>query len=797
MLKKTFFFLLIPGLVLVFADVGKVFEFEPPRIVDGVVVMNGCRSARDGFAPMVAEKPVHLALPLGHEAVSFAVSYNGLTELSGEYHVKPYIPSFDISKGPHPETGKIRSAAYNTNAFLPEAKRSGWFTTQYKCGIPIFTTSLNPVQYNAVTGKIKYYTSIAISVQTQPAQRAALPVVCTPFTKSLLQTLVDNKEDVAAIPNTQKDEDDYEFLIITPETLKDSWNTFIDFNARRCMQTKVETIQYISSNSTGVDLQEKVRTFIKKQYTDHRIVYVILGGDVTSNANNIPYRKFHARMYDHHVSPDRYIDEENLKADMYYSTLDGDWKGSNSTYGLPGTEDMFWEVYTGRFPVDNTTDLTNMINKTIKYSEQPVIDEVMNLFLVGNFMWGDYGVDVYGGDYVEQFLGVCTEHGYTTHGWTASDWTIDRLYDKTGNWSVSQFRSKVNSLKPTWIDHMGHGNNTFSFNETNTGVTNSNYQNDGTNANYFVIVTSACYPGNFSYSDCLLEQFVKIENGAVACIGCSNSSWGDDDGTNGSTQRPYRYMHDAIANPAKRIHYLEMMHALSKEDQSDIVLNTDINTAPYFGSISYCCYETNVLGDPALSIWTTKPMTYTDLPDYTATATEFTMKTPPYSWVALLDENGDFITTQLTGYVYDADASFVVQDSTCKINDDLYKNYVANNPGKKIKVRIKAHNYLPYEKEVEVTTGIFADNSGTLPANYSIRSFGKFVRVSYTLTNEELITVSIYNSKGALVKELINSKQGAGNHSIDINSENFSNGIYYCKLNTVRDQSVKKFFITR
>jgi len=112
-------------------------------------------------------------------------------------------------------------------------------------------------------------------------------------------------------------------------------------------------------------------------------------------------------------------------------------------------------------------------------------------------------------------------------------------------------------------------------------------------------------------------------------------------------------------------------------------------------------------------------------------------------------------------------------------------------------VRLKAHNYLPYEKDVDVTTGIFADNSGKLLANYSIRSFGKYMRIDYSLINDELITVSLYNSKGALVKELVNGRQGAGKHSVNINTENFSNGIYYCKLGTVKDQSVKKFYITR
>ena len=154
--------------------------------------------------------------------MSFKVEYGAPTLLDGEYYLKPFIPNVSLSKGPRPELRKIKSAADETNEFLPAAVRSNWFTTQYKNGIPIFLTSLNPVQYNAVSGKIQYFKEISITVRTQPAKRATLPVVCNPFTKSLLQTLVDNKEAVSDLPVSQKEADDYEYLIITTDALKNS-----------------------------------------------------------------------------------------------------------------------------------------------------------------------------------------------------------------------------------------------------------------------------------------------------------------------------------------------------------------------------------------------------------------------------------------------------------------------------------------------------------------------------------------------------------------------------------------------
>jgi hypothetical protein len=627
---------------------------------------------------------------------------------------------------------------------------------------------------------------------------ASAPYVCNNFVKGQLQMLVDNKEAIAELPHTMKDPDDYEYLIITYDGIKDNWTSFVEFNERRCMRSKIETIQNIRANVTGADDQDKMRNFIKAEYTAHKIVYVMLGGDVTSNTNNIGYRRFCAKFYDHHISPDRYNDKKNLAAEMYYSTLDGDWKGSNSTYGEPGTEDMFWDVYACRFPVRSSTELSNCINKTINYSESPVTNEVTNIFLVGNYLWTNSGVEVYGGDHMDEFLNTCNRNNYTTQGFPTSVWDVSELYDRDNNgWAVGTFRNRVNSFKPTWIEHLGHGNTSYAFQESNSGVTDSYYQNNGTNANYFILTTGACYPGNFP-SDCILERFLKIKNGAVAVQGFMDSGLEDDDGTDGVGQRIRRFFHDAIFNPTKRIHYLEMASGLSKEVNAEIVTNPNIETPPYFGALRFIAYQLNFLGDPALSFWTDTPKEWTALPEHNVGANEFTMKTPPYTWVALCNANDSIITTQLTGYTYDADVSFTVSDSTVKIDDDIYKNYVKDHPGEKLKVRIKAHNYLPFEAEVDITTGINSPkNLSNLSFKNFIGSLGIIFRVNYTLAASDYVNISLYNSKGVLVKTLVNKYQKAGSHHVDMSSSEVSNGIYYCKLTTDNFQKTRKLVVTK
>ena len=581
------------------------------------------------------------------------------------------------------------------------------------------------------------------------------------------------------IPSAEaKDADDYEYLIVTTEALKNGWNDFVEFNKRRCLRTKLQTIDYIKANIQGVDDADKLRNYIKQEFTDHNIVYVLLGGD------DIPVREFRAEFYDNIYSPDNFYDIKEIAADMYYSCLDGDWKEANQYYGEPGTEDMYCEVYVSRLPVDNITDLDNIVNKVIQYSENPVEDQITN-----NLLAADLNVD----RYLEEFMGTCNANGYTTIGFPPSEWATTRLYDKNGDWTIDQFRDTVNSLKPTWIDFMGHGTASLVFNETNAGVTNDNYQNNGTNANYFIIYTPSAYSGKFTESDCILEEFINLQNGAIACIGCSEMGMGDLDSTDSPVQRVQRYFHDALFN--KKIHYLEMMNAYSKEINTDIIVNSDIQTPPYYGSMRFAVYQVNVLGDPALSVWTDTPKELTQPFEWAATPDKFTMKTPPFTWVALADiSSGEIFTTQLTGFNAAADNSFVPEDSICEITDDDYKDYVAINHF--AKVYIKAHNYLAKSFDIQFNPGIINFNEKVIK-QYSVKSIKGKILIYFTLLSKEIVTISVYNSKGTLANTMVNKYQNSGKYSVAFKSDDFCNGIYYIKLSTGNNTLVRKAVVIK
>jgi len=654
---------------------------------------------------------------------------------------------------------------------------------------------LTPVHYNPVREKVYYYDKITISVETEnisPAQQVAA-YIGTPFSKSRIYQIVDNKEAVNNLPITPKDGNDYEFLIITAPNIASGWTALVDFNKRRGMRTLIKSVAEIQS-MTGTDLPDKIRNYIKAEYEAHKIVFAVLGGDVTTNTDNIPARQLYAKYYDHNITPDR-LNEQYPAADMYYGTLDGTWNTNNDTkFGEPGEEDLYWEVFVSRYPCDNTTHLTNLINKTVKYSEQPVRESACNFLGLGEFLWDDYGVTVWGAGIVDLYIGVKDDYGFTTHG-VPGDFAITRLDDRQFNkenaWGAAELTTTFGQSKAAWVVHEGQNSSSGAFGISSSSIEKC-FNNDGTSHNYFIGLTAACSAGQFHKTDsCFLERMANSAKTCVGVIGNNEFGYADDDGYDSPGARPFRYIFDAIFNPQKRVHFHEAMHAMGKEANIDIAVDPNaLSNAPYYGIIRYCCYNTNLFGDPAVSVWTKNPQDLTQPFEYTADGAQFTMKTPPYTSVALANAAGEIFTTQLTGYKAPANNSFTPGDSTCLINDNAYKTYAAANST--MKVYIKAHNYIAKAFDVPISSAIVAK----IPANnYSIKHAGG--KVFFNLPADGFVNLSIYNQKGALVKNLVNGMLKAGIHQVNLDNASTGSGVFYCSMMANADKQTVPFIVVK
>jgi hypothetical protein len=827
--RKIFLLALMPALLFAL-EINKTYSFSAPTIQDGKIIMNNTYIASTACAPSVAVHAVQLLIPRGQTVVSYTVEYGDPIPLNGTHYVQPTLPPTPKSYGPLSKTHAL-SKAYATNAFFPaQTHSSADYIIQYTSGIPIFYTTIFPTQYNAASQQVRYYEKITVKIITEPASNEP-PYFCSPALKSNLKTLVENPEEVDNLSVSAANPDDYEYMIVCKTAFASAFGEFIKFNARRGMRTKIFTVDEVKA-LTGADLQEKLRTLIKQEYTQRHIRYVLIASnDRRNDATCIPHRGFSAKFYDHDVKADNLQEDNNIPADMYYACLDGDWKtdkgGTVRNYGFYGTEDIGYEVYIGRFCVNTTAQLANMINKTIKYSEQPVATGINNVMFAGEFLWDDFGVVCTGTKSLANLKGTCTANNFTTYGFPTAAWNfIEVSHERSPNWQEgtwalrdSLFYNGIARQKCAWVNHNGHASTEFAvgtvatntsafyYNGTNPVLSDSKtWQNcNGINANYFFFTSGGCYNGSFdnfcppgsglsytySSEDCWAACASRLTVGPVAVIGNARFGMGDNDGTDGGSDRPIRWLHDAMFNPAKKIHYAGQMLANAKEaDAKRITLadvpNQDITKdSPYWGALKYCNYEINLFGDPALSLWTATPAKLALQP--TLANNTFTVDTKgPYSWVALINSKDSIFITKQTGI-----------DGICTINDPILTQYLAANPTGIIKVKVKAHNYLPDSATVGVITGISRTMQEAPFIARVIHHNGRSLQLRYFLDKSGPVKASLFNARGALVKVALNTVKTKGSHSDIVSLDGLSSGIYYCKLSQLGARYSTKFYITK
>jgi len=780
------------------ASVVQKYTFNAPVLRNGVAYVDGCRTSIIPFEPCLPSKPISLLLPSGEEAVSFDVEYTNPIECEGTCYVTPFRPGGIISNPLPVEYYTRASTVYSTDEYYPAEIKSPHFYTHYRYGHSIFIASIRPVQYNPVTGKIRYYSSVTVKIQTAK-NRGELPAYkLNSFIKSQLQLEVDNPDVLENLPYSSRDGENYEYLIITTEALKGSWNTFVEFNKRRCLRTKIQTIEYINANGTGADSPEKLKNFIKQEYTTHGIVFVMLGGDDNFNTNNTPmasaitHRSYSASFKDYGVNA---YSDKDVAADMFYETMDGQ-----------ELADLGWELYAGRFAADNTTELGYMVDKTIKYSEQPVAAAVKKAVIAGEKKWPNInGGTCWGKDQMVLLYGTVNKNGYTTTGFPTTAMTITELFEKDGDWSKTQMINAINANQ-NWVFHTGHSNN-FSIMKLQTADIASLKNNA-----YHISFTTGCYCGAWdnrkiadqatintghydaTTGDCIIEAFTHgTSSGNVAFVSNTRYGLGDDghaslDGTDGSTIRFMRFFLNGLYS--QKMHHIAIMLAYSKWINKQEILVTDVNTKPYYGQMAYCAYELNTIGDPALSIWTETPQVLNPTIPGTIDPARFQWESGlPYTWVAVCKPDSTIISTDFTG-----------ADGKCIIDDNAYKTYCAANAGGKVIVRVKAHNYLPYEKK-DITIG----NTGIDQNDFAVLSFskayfnkkGNLLKLTCQLKKESTINLSLFNAKGICIKTGGREFYKSGIRELAMDIGDVANGIYYYRLMVDNKFIADKIIINR
>jgi hypothetical protein len=598
--------LLIAGSALA-GVVTRHIEFPEPTIVSEGdyhrITMADAWTYGDPGEPMLPLAGVRLLLPPGDVVSEVRVVTGEKVVIGDGFVLEPGQAQYPLS---HTGPRSVAVADYPDGARYPEALNSEPVFGRYR-GYGIANVALSPVEYEAGSGTVSYYTSMDVEIITEP-DPAGMRSVQTMIrhddaTLSRLARMVDNPTDavqyagVTRIVETSRTLDPglgYDYLIVTTNQWDEYLSDFITYQTKRGFTVGMFTKEWIILNYTGNDVQDQIRNFIIDAYGTWTPEYLLLVGDgEPSDANGITARGFYNNAYG--------TIDDNIASDLYYSCLDGTWNSDgDSYYGENGEEDFYPELAVGRVACSTAADVANFTTKVERYTEAPIVSECDEALMVGELLWDD---PTWGGDYQDEILYGASTHGYTTVGFVPGTMTTSTLYERDlGSWSVPTL---INLMETgtNIVSHLGHCNNDYFMKMSSSNI--PSFDNDGTVHSLNFVYTQGCYGGSFdnrnssgSYtSDCFSENFAGDDDGAVAICSNTRYGWGAHSSTNGSSQYFNREFFDAIFG--ENIYPLGHVNDDSK---------TDVLWAITYGANKWCYYELTLFGDPAMHLWTDEPV---------------------------------------------------------------------------------------------------------------------------------------------------------------------------------------------
>lgn len=335
------------------------------------------------------------------------------------------------------------------------------------------------------------------------------------------------------------------YVLITRAVLSDAFTPLVERRAQQGFEVALVTVEQISQDYSGRDIQEQIRECIRAYYDPNIQLFVALGGDANSNAS------------DGGVVPARYClprSGEWVPADLYYADMDpGTWdQNNNEVYGEPGDITLAGftpEVFVGRIAVRNEEQASAYIRKIELYEEASLEGFSNSMIIVSGTK---SGVDYLTGqarpsNFVDHDPVSTRERDYTWHylsdiqpHWqavplhlffdTKSFWDQERCGDYA--LSSEHLKTQLNEANQGrgyhFIRHIGHGNCFVMGLGREQGVGfNASFINQLRNEVPGIVISSSCGVARYDSKcePCCAEAFIhNPHGGAIAFFGPSRSS---------------------------------------------------------------------------------------------------------------------------------------------------------------------------------------------------------------------------------------------------------------------------------
>lgn len=593
LLTLLFFSISSQGNSVVYSVKSPAFSFRSTAIpgfttIRGESLMNASPLGKPSL-PII---PCKIVIPQGKEIDCLRVSVAGCDTVT-------ILEPLDFGRMPRSFSNETivdlaDSGIYNSDKQYP-SERWELVTEQKKAGISIAHVNLFPAVYHPLSNRIITAKQLELSVTFRSVSKSRNGSGVVPRPERIEQYGIINPEALSTYGSVKSRADEsVDYVILTSESMINAVaqytvHSLIDLRQQQGLSTKLITVEEILASAVGVDKPQKIRNYLRDAYNSMGFQYLFIAGDT----NVVPARELYAEdMTEHQAKWKEYwLGRYALYSDIYYQCLDGDYNsngndlwGEFSDNGGWKKVDLSAEFAIGRIAAENGQELSNFIEKTIKYETMPSNDSYLkNALLLGEFL-GMGQEKEYAKPTLLELKAGTSNHGYTTIGFdNDSSVKCSILSQMDSSWHEKEIAEKINTNSISVISHLGHGlaEKMIYINDRNSNLL--------TNEKPLFIYSQACMVGKFDVESIAEHLTTELETGFFG--GILNSGFGKTrpnitDGPSAVLNRWFWDGHFKNENPITRLGDLNNYShekALPKIGDMDFI---------------YVIYGSNLHGDP-------------------------------------------------------------------------------------------------------------------------------------------------------------------------------------------------------
>lgn len=597
-MKRTFLFLLTCLFINISYSQTYNFEFS---ISDFSIIENNGKHVINhptGFDivnntcdPMLPSCVKNILLPPNKKVSNYSVTYTATN----------WQTNIDLEAMPvmHPTDGSDYSdvpCSYDLRVYPDSIVKYGRVCTidNYRYASFVIT----PFVYNATIGALSFINQVNITLELADITEN----YNFPTQNRVIKRIVHNPDDVDLYypENSQRTSTpNIDYLIITADSLKNSFNPLRIWKTQKGVYTKIVTLNEIYSNYEGATPQLKIKRCIQDYYNNHGLKWVLLGGDDII----IPCVKAYAK----YIAKDQWgviveTTEDTIPTDMFYACFDGafDWNANgNDTIGeLTDNVILDQVVNISRLPIRTNAHIKTYVSKLLKYEQTHQITSPSMLLCARKIELSQKSTgysdahlksNIFINNLAPYWNGRMVRF-YDTH----TDFEGGANYQLNSNNLTEQLSNNYN-----FLHFITHGNTDIWALEE--GHYFSSTVNNIAESNPMVIVTTACQTNAFDNAEpCLSEAFIrKNKGGAIAYLGSSRFGWETSSCYNlgPSFLINKRFFNNLFTGVSNR--FSEIVKLVKQYYQSEAYTYED--------TYRWLLFSNNAIGDAELPIFTTIP----------------------------------------------------------------------------------------------------------------------------------------------------------------------------------------------